>query len=302
MDTRRWLVASTALVFAVAVVRLLVDQAAGIGAGALLHPARRDGSIATPSSCIDQVFEGLDTKLVGWWCRAQGVRRGTIVYLHGVADNRASAVGVIQRFVPLGFDVIAYDSRAHGLSDGEFCTYGFHEKEDLRRVIDVVEPGPMVLIGTSLGAAVALQQAALDPRVAAVVAAETFSDLRTIASERAPFFFTPALINRAFALAERQGGFKVDEVSPVRAAEAISVPVLLVHGAADVETVPAHSERVLAALGGPKQLMIVAGAGHNGSLQHSVWTAIQQWLDAVVPSAMFHVRHTVVTPSYAPRY
>jgi dipeptidyl aminopeptidase/acylaminoacyl peptidase len=40
----------------------------------------------------------------------------------------------------------------------------------------------------------------------------------------------------------------VDDVSPVRAAARITVPVLLIHGAADVETPPAHSERVRAAL------------------------------------------------------
>jgi hypothetical protein len=52
-----------------------------------------------------------------------------------------SAVGVIQRFVPRGFDVVAYDSRAHGESDGDACTYGFFEKQDLRRVLDTVRPG-----------------------------------------------------------------------------------------------------------------------------------------------------------------
>ena len=44
-----------------------------------------------------------------------------------------------------------------------------------------LEPGPVVLVGASLGAAVALQTAAVDRRVSAVVAAETFSDLRTVA-------------------------------------------------------------------------------------------------------------------------
>jgi uncharacterized protein len=279
MKTRRWLVAATALVFAAAAVRLLVDQAVLIGAGALLHPARRAVSIATPSSCVDQIFEGLDTKLVGWLCRAEGPRRGTVVYLHGVADSHASAVGVVQRFVPRGFDVVAYDSRAHGRSSGEFCTYGFYEKEDLRRVIDALEPGPVVLVGTSLGAAVALQHAARDRRVAAVVAAESFSDLRTVAAERAPSFFTDSVIARAFEVAERKAGFRVDDVSPVRAAADITVPVMVVHGAVDIETPPAHSARILAALSCPKRLILVPNAGHNRSLRSDVWDEIERWLD-----------------------
>jgi pimeloyl-ACP methyl ester carboxylesterase len=65
----------------------------------------------------------------------------------------------------------------------------YYEKVDLSRVLDEISgPGPILLLGTSLGAAVALQTAAEDNRVAVVVAVATFSDLRTVASERAPFF------------------------------------------------------------------------------------------------------------------
>jgi pimeloyl-ACP methyl ester carboxylesterase len=36
------------------------------------------------------------------------------------------------RYQNPGFDVIAYDNRAHGNSGGEACTYWFCEKEDLQ--------------------------------------------------------------------------------------------------------------------------------------------------------------------------
>ncbi len=206
-----------------------------------------------------------------------------LVYLHGVADNRASAAGVVARYGPRGFDVVAYDSRAHGESDGDVCTYGFYEARDLHRVLDTVAPGPIVRFGTSLGAAVALQETAGDPRVTAVVAAETFSDLRTVASERAPLVFTSGAIERSFQLAEQQGRFQIDAVSPVVAAARITVPVLLIHGADDVETPSDHSQRVLAALAGPKRLMLVAGAGHNYSLGGNVWQEIDAWLERVMP-------------------
>ena len=99
------------------------------------------------------------------------------------------------------------------------------------RVIDQVGSGPVVVIGSSLGAAVGLQAAAEDPRISAVVAAESFSDLKTVATERAPWFFTDGAIRRSFALAERLGRFRVEEVSPVAAAARIHVPVFLIHGA-----------------------------------------------------------------------
>ena len=146
-------------------------------------------------------------------------------------------------------------------------------------MVDRADSGPIVLIGTSLGAAVALQEAAADARVTAVIAAETFADLRTVATERAPFFFTPGIVERAFQIAEQQGQFEANAVSPEAAAAKITIPVLLVHGAADTETPPDHSRRVLAALAGPKRLILVPGARHNESLRGEVWSEIERWLE-----------------------
>src|SRR5437867_3160186 len=118
-----------------------------LGAGGLLRPTRRRVVERPPQTCHDATFSGAGVRLIGWECNASGARRGTLVYLHGTADNRASGTGVIERFGKRGFDVVAYDSRAHGESDGEACTYGFFEKRDLARVLDTVDPGPIVLLG-----------------------------------------------------------------------------------------------------------------------------------------------------------
>lgn len=261
----------------------LAGQLPALAAGGLLHPARRAMTMAAPPSCVDAAFQGADLTLRGWRCAATTAKRGSLVYLHGIADNRSSAAGAIQRFTARGFDVVAYDSRAHGASDGDACTYGYFEKEDLRRVVDTLGRGPIVLIGTSLGAAVALQEAAGDPRITAVVAAETFSDLRTVARERAPFFLTASTIARAFRLAEETAHFRVDDVSPAVSALRIHQPVLLLHGALDADTPPAHSERVFAALQGRKRLILVPGAHHNESLTGSVWSQVETWIHEQVP-------------------
>jgi uncharacterized protein len=280
--SRSVVIAAIVLLFGGAVY-IVHSQLPAIGAGALLHPGRRMVTAATPGGCIDATIKGAGVELAGWRCAAIGDRRGTLIYLHGVADNRESAIGAIRRFTRRGFDVIAYDSRAHGNSGGQVCTYGFYEKEDLRLVIDGVASPPIVLVGASLGAAVALQYAPSDPKVRAVVAAETFSDLRTVANERAPFVFTRRSIEAAFALAEQLGAFDVDAVSPVQAAANLNASTLLIHGDADRDTPPSHSERVLAALAGPKQLILVPGGTHNRSLVEDVWVRIERWLDDLIP-------------------
>lgn len=247
------------------------------GAGALLHPGRRPIQ-ARPARAADELdLDGEGVRLRTWWFRSDG-RRGTVVYLHGVGDNRGSSPGIAEHFVPDGFDVVAYDSRAHGDSTGAACTYGYFEKRDLRRVLDKIDRRPIVLLGSSLGAAVALQAAAEDDRIAAVIAIATFSDLRTVAQERAPFFASRGNIEDAFRVAENEAGFSVAAVSPLDAAARIRVPVLMIHGAEDDETPPEHSRRVHAALRAPKHLLLVPGARHGDCLRPEVWRAIDDWL------------------------
>jgi alpha-beta hydrolase superfamily lysophospholipase len=258
-----------------------------LAAGAILHPFKRPLTAAIPDGCQEITVTGEGgVTLHGWRATASGPRRGTIIYLHGMADNRASGTGVIERFRPRGFDVIACDSRAHGQSGGAACTYGFFEKQDLHHIVDTVAPGsPVILIGSSLGGAVALQEAADDPRITAIVAAETFTDLRTVATERAPFFFTQATIERAFQLAEQEGHFQMAAVSPIDAARRLKIPVLLIHGAADRDTPPSHTRHLFAALpANPRnQLILVPGATHNHSLHaNAIWEDIQRWIDSVV--------------------
>jgi hypothetical protein len=54
------------------------------------------------------------------------------------------------------------------------------------------------------------------------------------------------------------------------------------HGSADSDTPPEHSQRVLAALAGPKRLILVSGARHNESLRGEVWTEVERWIDQTV--------------------
>ena len=79
-------------------------------------------------------------------------------------------------------------------------------------------------------------------------------------------------------MAEQQSGMRVDDVSPVRAARRIHAPAFIIHGAADVDTLPSHSVRVYDALNGAKRLLLVPGAHHNESL-NGVWNEVVRWLE-----------------------
>jgi uncharacterized protein len=256
----------------------------GWAAGGMLHPWRRsvDHALLRARAPDSVSFAGDGVILYGWRMRPSGPRRGTVVYLHGVADNRVSGISAGERLAARGFEVVAYDARASGESDGAACTYGYYEKRDLQRVIDVLPKGPLFLLGNSLGAAIALQATAEDPRVTAVIAVESFSDLRTIAMDRVGWLLPSSLVRRAFARAEAEGHFEIDAVSPVRAAAHITVPTLVIHGTSDWKTRPEHSRRIYDALAGPRTLVLVEGVGHDHSLTPATWRTIDDWMDKVL--------------------
>ncbi len=256
----------------------------GWAAGGMLHPWRRsvDRALLQARAPDAVTFDGDGVRLYGWRMRPRGPRRATVVYLHGIADNRVSGISAGERLAARGFEVIAYDARANGESGGPACTYGYYEKRDLQRVVAALPKGPLFLLGNSLGAAVALQAAAADPRVTAVIAVESFSDLRTIAMDRVGWMLPSSLVRRAFARAEAEGQFQIDAVSPVQAAARITVPVLVIHGTSDWKTRPDHSRRIYDALAGPRTLLLVDGVGHDHSLTPATWRTIDDWMDKVL--------------------
>lgn len=121
------------------------------GAEALLRPPRRAVDAVPDIAYEDVSFAGADgIVLRGWRFRARGPR-GVLVYLHGIGDNRQGAIGFAKRFGPQGWDVVAYDGRAHGASGGTACTYGALEKRDLVKALDAVAADRALAIAGSKG-------------------------------------------------------------------------------------------------------------------------------------------------------
>jgi uncharacterized protein len=128
--------------------------------------------------------------------------------------------------------------------------------------------------GVSMGAAIALQSAAVEPRIAAVSAEDPFASLREVSYDYAgldvsPFIgktlFLPASIFAMRAVA-RTGGFDPDAVSPEKAVAQRPFPILLICGANDHRIPCRHAEAIYHAATGPKELWVVQGAGHASAL------------------------------------
>jgi pimeloyl-ACP methyl ester carboxylesterase len=172
--------------------------------------------------------------------------------------------------------VVALDMRGHGRSGGR-NTVGDDEPLDLDAAVATARAlgyERVATIGFSLGAAVALRQAAAgDHRPDAVVAVS--SPARWYSRETAAMRRVHWLLEQphgrlaARALGVRlDGGWEVVPPSPVEVVSDIEVPLLLVHIAGDRYFSAAHARTLAAASGGRAQLWEEPGTGHGESGTH----------------------------------
>jgi len=189
-------------------------------------------------------------KLAAWLVPRAGAP--AIVLLHGYPVEKADLLPIAAALAPR-FTVLLLDQRYFGASGGRATTLGWRERGDLERAIDFLgargfhEVG---VFGLSLGGAVALLAAADDARIRAVAAYAPFADLRTLGYElygwmwylRYPFVWLLRGWSRLFF------GHDITEVSPERAAAAVTVPVLLVASREDDQIPFGHAERLHRAL------------------------------------------------------
>jgi hypothetical protein len=255
-----------------------------IGPVLLLQPKRRtiewyrNRTSCLHPSHLDLPHEDVSLKtkegflLKGWLLKANPPAKGTIIILHGVSESKIAGLQIAKEFHTRGYNVLLYDSRRHGESGGKYCTYGYHEKFDAQLVLDYVQHreelrnGKIGFFGWSMGAAIAIQVAAIDRRVLAVVAESGFASLRTVFDDyqkriiKLPWHY---LRNIVIKRSEYLARFKANDVAPVEAVKHVHVPIFLLHGTEDNLIKYNYSEKVYEAANPPKELWLIPGARHD---------------------------------------
>lgn len=199
--------------------------------------------------------------------------RGTVLLLHGIHADKETLIGRGHWLADLGFRSVLLDHRGHGRSTGRTMSYGAIEGRDAAQVLQHLEEMGLVVhpvgaMGFSYGGAVAIQLAALSPKVRAVVSVAAFASLRAIARDRLAghwigrHVISESRLEDILRKAGELAGFDPDEADTARAARRATAPILILHGTDDRGVFPAHASALSAACGDRGRLVLIPGADH----------------------------------------
>jgi alpha-beta hydrolase superfamily lysophospholipase len=237
-------------------------------------PKRSPAAFGLPFDDIR--FRTADGVELGGWVVPHAQARGNVIFCHGHGRNRGHVAGLLQTFHDLRLNVLAFDFRGHGDSQGHTSTFGDREVLDLLAAESYLRqrfPGqPLFLVGVSLGAAVSLQALPTLPDVRGVWSEGSFSRLSDVVGSQ--FTWLPRGLRGSLTglyryLAWLDCGFWAPRVSPLDSLRDVQVPIYFCHAMQD-ELVPFREGVALFdGYAGPKRHWWVANATHYDVRQHN---------------------------------
>ncbi|MDE2140926.1 MAG: alpha/beta hydrolase [Elusimicrobia bacterium] len=249
------------------------------GAGVILHPPAMSPMWVFPEQFgLPYERVSFTTKdgllLKGWLLPSATGDKRTIIMCHGWGDNKGELLK--QTYFlneTAGFNLLYFDFRSHGESEGEITTIGGLETIDFDAAVNWLKTARPELaeragvFGLSMGAAVTVAALPGQPGLKCAAVESPYSDYKGVISRwgwnkfRVPRF--PLIDFTLWMLRLRVGNPKIDIFNPVEAAPHIAPRPLFVIGGSEDDLMPVDDvTRVFNAAHEPKQLWIVPGAFH----------------------------------------
>jgi fermentation-respiration switch protein FrsA (DUF1100 family) len=244
--------------------------------GVFFQPYR--GHVQTPENLglayEDVQFQAGDgTPLHAWFLPAEGKTQGTILFLHGNAENISTHIMSVRWLPARGFSVFLLDYRGYGASGGAASLSGVQDDVDaaLRTLLarNDVDPDRVVIFGQSLGGSIAIYNVAHSPyrrHIRALVVESAFASYRQITREKLADFWL------SWPLQWPLSWTVSDAYSPSATVAGISpIPLLIIHGDRDSIVPWRHGQQLYDLAREPKQLWVIPGGGHIQAFQSQIY-------------------------------
>jgi fermentation-respiration switch protein FrsA (DUF1100 family) len=209
-------------------------------------------------------------RLHGWYCEGRS-RRDVVLYAHGNAGNVTDCYWKL-RFLTekLGVTVLCFDYRGFGKSEGTASEEGvLKDARAARRWLAIragIRESDIVLLGTSLGGAVAVDLAARDG-ARGLILESTFTSIPDVADSKRPKLGSAMSIH-------------LDSLAKIRDYHG---PLLQAHGDADQVVPLALGEKLFRAANEPKQFVRIKNGVHMAPPSREYQQALEQFFKALPP-------------------
>jgi fermentation-respiration switch protein FrsA (DUF1100 family) len=228
---------------------------------AMIYYPVREHTLPAPPRAQDVWLTTADgVRIHAWFVPAETNAKLTVLFCHGNAGNIADRLDKLEILNGLGVDVLIFDYRGYGRSEGRPNEHGTYRDaqaayEHLTKTMNR-EPRSVIAYGESLGAAIAVDLAAKAP-LGGVILEEPFTSVVDVGRGMFPFLPVRWLVRN-----------KYDTLSKIGRVHA---PLLILHSRDDEYFPMRHAERLLTAAAEPKRLVELRG-GHNDAFLVSAET------------------------------
>ncbi|KAM7262650.1 hypothetical protein ACFE04_000333 [Oxalis oulophora] len=198
-----------------------------------------------------------------------------VIYCHGNSGCRADANEAAVVLLPSNITVFTVDFSGSGLSDGDYVSLGWHEKDDLNVVVSHLRSNKQIsrigLWGRSMGAVTSLLYGAEDPSIAGMVLDSAFSNLFNLMMElvdvykiRLPKFTIKMALQYMRHIIQKKAKFDIMDLNCLKVAPKTFIPALFGHASEDRFIQSHHSDLIFKSYAGDKNIIKFDG-DHNSS-------------------------------------
>ena len=211
-----------------------------------------------------------------------------VIYLHGNSSSRLEGLRMAPQLLRRDINLFVFDFAGCGLSEGEYLSLGYHEKDDIKIIIDFICNLPGVsnigLWGRSMGAATTMIYGHKDSRVKAMVMDSPFAIFSDMAKDltrrmiKLPNFIFSAAISIVGNTIKKKNGLDIKKLNPIDSAELTNTPCFFIHADKDELINKEHSKKLYEKVKGVKILMNCNG-GHNSKRPREIVVKIAKFFN-----------------------